>query len=148
MSRGNQMSRRFFVAGVVVQCVTACAHLLSFLSTPEPKNETERQFFDTFQNYRFPIPGGTRAMSELMTGFSAHFSISMFALAILGFVLWRWCGRERTPALTPYRQFAVVMAVSMVAITINSQVFFFVVPTVCLGLAALCFVVSAITAKA
>ncbi len=61
-------------AAVVFQFLTAVIHSLSFIITPELKNDTERQLFDLVSTYKFDMGGGFHpTFGNLFTALSACF---------------------------------------------------------------------------
>ena len=60
----------------VLQLLCAFIHSLSFLRTPNPKNESERQLYDLFTNYKFDLGAGFHhSMAEIFTGLSSSFAL-------------------------------------------------------------------------
>jgi len=60
----------------VTQIVTAAIHSLSFINTPDPKNETERQLLDLMYNYRPDMGAGFNpSMGDFFTGLSSCFTM-------------------------------------------------------------------------
>jgi hypothetical protein len=61
---------------VVFQLINVLAHSLSFLITPVPANETERQLIELMGNYRMDMGAGIhRSMHQLFTALSACFPL-------------------------------------------------------------------------
>jgi len=68
---------------IVFQLLSATAHSLSFIVTPVPANETERQLLDLMANYRQDMGAGFhRSMLQLFTALSACFPL-LFLLGAL-----------------------------------------------------------------
>lgn len=75
-------------AAIVFQFITGVFHLLSFLNTPVPKNDSEKQLFDLMANYKFDLGiGFHRSMDDLMTSFSIAFTLLLFFSAVLNLFL-------------------------------------------------------------
>lgn len=75
---------------IALQFVTGIFHLLSFMSNPEPKNESEKQLFDLMTNYKFDLGSGfLRSMEDLMNSFSIAFALFLFFSGILNLFLLR-----------------------------------------------------------
>jgi hypothetical protein len=78
----------WFKDAIALQFVTGIFHLLSFLSKPEPKNDSEKQLFDLMTNYRFDLGSGfLRSMEDLMNSFSIAFALLLFFSGILNLFL-------------------------------------------------------------
>ena len=61
---------------IVFQLLNAVAHSLSFVITPVPANETERQLLDLMNNYRMDLGAGFhRSMQQLFTALSACYPL-------------------------------------------------------------------------
>jgi hypothetical protein len=61
---------------IVFQLLNAVAHSLSFVITPVPANETERQLLDLMHNYQMDMGAGFhRSMQQLFTALSACFPL-------------------------------------------------------------------------
>ena len=61
---------------IAFQLLNALAHSLSFIITPVPANETERQLLDLMSNYRMDMGAGfSRSMHQLFTALSACFPL-------------------------------------------------------------------------
>jgi hypothetical protein len=68
---------------IVFQLLNAVAHSLSFVITPVPNNETERQLLNLMSNYRMDMGAGFhRSMHQLFTALSACFPL-LFLLGAL-----------------------------------------------------------------
>ena len=61
---------------VVFQLLTALAHSLSFIVTPVPLNDTEKQLLDLMTNYRLDMGAGFhRSTNNLFMALSACFPL-------------------------------------------------------------------------
>ena len=70
-------------SAIVFQLLNAAVHSLSFIITPVPNNETERQLLNLMSNYQMDMGGGFhRSMHQLFTALSACFPL-LFLLAAL-----------------------------------------------------------------
>jgi len=77
-------------AAIALQFVTGIFHLLSFISSPDPKNDSEKQLFDLMTNYKFDLGSGfLRSMEDLMNSFSIAFALFLFFSGILNLFLLR-----------------------------------------------------------
>ena len=74
----------------VFQWLTAAIHSLSFLATPKPANETERQLLDLMDNYRADMGAGfSPSTHEIMTALSACFTLVCLLGGLVNWYLWR-----------------------------------------------------------
>jgi len=136
----SKVSRGCFVAAGIVQMVTAAAHTAAqLLGEDPPRTDQERQLMDLMRAVRIEFPLTPRTWVEVFRGFGWHFSFSLLAIGVLGLVVTR--GR---PAAR--RAFAGVAALAMVAMTANSVIYFFIVPTAFMGLTALLYAAAFVTA--
>lgn len=77
-------------AAIALQFVTGIFHLLGFISSPNPKNDSEKQLFDLMTNYKFDLGSGfLRSMEDLMNSFSIAFALFLFFSGILNLFLLR-----------------------------------------------------------
>ena len=75
---------------VAFQLLTVLAHSSSFLVTPVPNNETERQLLDLMTNYQMDMGAGLhRSMRNLFNALSACFSLLYALGALTNFYLLR-----------------------------------------------------------
>ena len=79
--------KTFFKFGAWALLATGVIHLMSFISKPQPANDTERQLFDLLKNYRFDLGNTTRSMEELLNFFSLSMSLLCFFAGILNVLL-------------------------------------------------------------
>jgi len=78
----------WFKGAILIQFITGVFHLLSFLNSPAPKNESEKRLFDLMTNYKFDLGNGFhQSMDNLMTSFSITFALLLFFSAILNIFL-------------------------------------------------------------
>jgi hypothetical protein len=139
------MSRKLFTAGCVVLILLGMAHLLGhyMLTTSQGDTDAERQLLAMMRgNAQDMGLGFVRSMFDIVTGFSLYFSLSSFALGLVGLVLRRHLGAS--PGLL--RQAAIVYAGSYAAMTAMALRYWFPAPLVFLALAFVCFTASAATA--
>jgi hypothetical protein len=76
-------------AAAVLQSITTVFHAMSFLATPQPQNESERQLFDLMNNYQMNMGGMTTTMQNLFNALSACFALVFAFGAMLNFYLSR-----------------------------------------------------------
>ena len=131
-----------FTIGCWAAFATAGLHLVGHMSgTAPPANDTERQLLDLATNYRFPLPGGSeRAIMDLMSGFSLAFSVFLALAGGLGLVIRKRCADDGPTMLAAARALA---GASVVLVTI-SLIYWFIVPSLMLGLMAFCFLFAAV----
>lgn len=61
-------------AAAILQLLTGGVHSLSFLRTPQPANESERQLFELMTNYRMDMAPFHPTMQHLLDAMSAGFT--------------------------------------------------------------------------
>src|SRR5438105_118072 len=72
------------------QFLTAAIHSLSFLRSPQGKNETEKQLIDLMYNYKMDMGAGFhRSMGQLFTSVSACFTLIFLMGALINLYLIR-----------------------------------------------------------
>ena len=77
-------------AAAIVQVVTALIHSVSFIVSPEPANDTERQLLKLLESYKLDLGGGFhRSMGDLMTGLSMCFTLLYVFGGLIVFYLLR-----------------------------------------------------------
>ena len=129
-----------FRVGAWTSIVTALVHLAGHAAGPQaPKNETEAKLTELMTGYGFALPGAPhRTMMEFFNGFSLTFSLFLALTGILALAIAR--SRGAVPEL--YRFTAVALAGTYGILLGVSLKYFFLAPTICLGLAFLAFAVS------
>jgi len=123
--------RILFRSGATVFLVFALAHLAGHFQESPPANDTERTLLELMRRYSFPLPGATRTMWDLFSGFSLMMSAQSAALGLLAWLV------------EPSRRMALVFATAAAVFTAISVAYFFAIPTACLVLAALLFALAA-----
>ncbi len=82
--------KTWYWTAVVFQALTAGIHALSFLSEPQPANDSEKLLIDLMRNYRHNLMGSMVSMDELFTALSACFSlVYLFGALVNGWLLRR-----------------------------------------------------------
>ena len=129
-----------FRVGAWTSIVTAFAHLAGHVAGPRaPGNETEAKLTELMTGYGFALPGAPhRTMMEFFDGFSLTFSLFLALTGILALAVAR--SRGAVPEL--FRFTAVALAGTYGILLGISLRYFFLVPSLCLGLAFLAFAVS------
>jgi hypothetical protein len=69
--------------------LTGCVHSLNFFSDPQPQNETEKQLLDLMDNYKMPLPGFERSMSELVLFFNLNMSFFLIGWGLMNLLIAR-----------------------------------------------------------
>ena len=124
------LARGLFIAASVVQVLTFVAHTIAHLTEEAPTKEDQRQLADLMRTVRLDLPGAHRTMRDLFDGFGWHFSASMLGIGVLGLAMPLGMARQR---------FALIAALLMAVCLANSLIYFFIVPTVFIGLAAVLY---------
>ena len=132
-------SRVLFMVASVVMILTCVAHTAAQLANhQEPRNEAERRLMDAMSTVPIELPGARRVMLDLFNGFGWHYSLSMLVLGVIGLIMARGNPANR-------RVFAGAAGVSMAAFTVNSVIFFFIIPTALMGSAAVLYAATFLT---
>jgi hypothetical protein len=72
------------------QFLTTAVHSLSFIRTPQGKNETEKQMFDLMYNYKMDMGSGFhRSMGQIFTSVSLCFTLIFLLGALINLYLIR-----------------------------------------------------------
>lgn len=142
----SKLSLVAFRTGAWISIVTAFAHLAGHVAGPQaPRNETEARLTELMTTYGFSLPGAPRrTMMEFFDGFSLTFSLFLALTGILALAIAR--SRGAVPEL--WRFTAIALAGSYGILLGISLRYFFLAPTVCLGLSFLAFAVSLLPARA
>lgn len=120
---------RFFHIGAIVLIVIGVAHLFGHFggkATP-PVNGSEIALQEMMYGYKRNLSGSMRSMGDIYDGLSLSFSVLTFALGMLAWVT------------EPNRKSAWILAGWLAVATGLSLVYWFIVPTFLLALAAACF---------
>jgi hypothetical protein len=133
-----------FRIGCIAALLTAALHMVGHLLGPQaPANDTERQLLDLMTSYRFALPGGaSRSILEFQTGFSLVFALFLATVGGVGLVVRQRASHDPALALAVARVFALSMAVLLVI----SLTHFFIIPTICIALVAVCFAIASVSA--
>ncbi len=129
-----------FRVGAWTSIVTALAHLAGHVAGPRaPQNETEATLTELMTGYGFDLPGAPhRTMMQFFDGFSLAFSLFLALTGVLALAI----AKHRSVAPVLFRFTAVALAGSYGILLGFSLKYFFLVPTLCIGLAFLAFALS------
>lgn len=123
----------WFKAGAIAQCVTGFFHSLSLVSSPEPKNDEEKQLFELMSGYTFDMGAGfSSTMEDIMNSFSISFTLFLFFSGILNLFLLR--------SHLPMKTMSGVVLLNLVAYSIcfiTMSLLTFLPPIVCTGVIVL-----------
>lgn len=122
--------------------VTFAAHTLGQLQGPQPaRNDTERELLRLMSTHTLGLPGAPdRTMLQLLDGFSWVFSLYFLTIGATAIAL----RRLRADDASLLRGFAGVQAASLALCLVISLGCFFVIPTVCIAVAAAGFAAAAL----
>jgi hypothetical protein len=136
----SKLSLVAFRIGAWTSIVTALVHLAGHVAGPQaPKNETEGKLTELMTGYGFALPGAPhRTMMEFFNGFSLTFTLFLALTGVLALAVAR--SRGAVPEL--FRFTAVALAGCYGILLGISLKYFFLAPSVCLGIAFLAFTVS------
>jgi len=133
-----------FRIGCIAALLTAAVHMVFHLMGPQaPANDTEQQLLDLMTNYKFLLPGGaSRSLLEFQTGFSLVFALFLATMGGAGLVVQKRAANDPPLALAVARVFALSSAILLVI----SLTHFFIIPTICIALVAVCFAIASVAA--
>lgn len=136
----SKISLVAFRVGAWTSIVTSLAHLAGHVAGPSaPQNETEAKLTELMTGYGFALPGAShRTMMEFFDGFSLTFTLFLALTGVLALAVAR--SRGAVPEL--YRFTAVALAGSYGILLGLSLKYFFLAPTLCIGIAFLAFAIS------
>ncbi|MBI5440022.1 MAG: hypothetical protein HY900_02295 [Deltaproteobacteria bacterium] len=136
----SKLSLVAFRLGDRTSILTSFVHLAGHFARPQAqRNETEAKLTELMTGYGFALPGAShRTMMEFFDGFSLTFSLLLALTGILALAVAR--SRGAVPEL--FRFTAVALAGCFGILLGISLRYFFLAPTVCLGIAFLAFTVS------
>ena len=133
---------RFFKLGCWGAAIAAAVHLVGYVTAPaQATNETEQVLLDMARSYQFPLPGGMRrSLMELFDGFSLSFALFLATIAGLGFLI------ARRGADDPVLMTAVTRALAAFSLVLMviSIWYWFLIPTIFIGIMAFGFVLAAV----
>lgn len=133
-----------FRIGCIAALLTAALHMAGHLAgPPPPANDSERQLLDLATNYKFLWPGGaSRSLLDFQSGFSLTFATLLATIGGVGLVVMKRGSSDPLLMLGVARVFALGSAVLLVI----SLTYFFIIPTTCIALVAVCFAISSVAA--
>jgi hypothetical protein len=140
----SRLQLRFFKLGCWGAALTAAVHLVGYVTAPpQAANETEQVLLDMARSYQFLLPAGTRrSLMELFDGFSLSFALFLATIAGLGFLIARRADDTvLTTAVT-----RTLAAFSLVLMVISIW-YWFLIPTLFIGIMAFGFVLAAVTGR-
>jgi|RhiMethySRZTD1v2_1073278.scaffolds.fasta_scaffold46334_2 hypothetical protein len=126
-----------FKFGCWTAIVTGLVHMAGHIFGPTSlANDTERQLMDLATSYHFPMPGGaSRSLMNFLDGFGLTFVLMTVMSGALGIAIARR-GREDALLMTGAAR---VLAIGYVGLLVISLQYFFIVPSLFVALAAVCF---------
>ena len=131
----------FFRIGCIALLLTACLHMVGHFHGATATNDTEKQLLDMMTNYKMNIGSDVITMMGLQKGFSLLFTVLLVWPGALGLYL------AKTVTTQALRNVNFMYAGAMITETIISQIYFFIVPTACVAIATLFFVIAAFRIK-
>jgi hypothetical protein len=126
-------SYQLFRIGALVLALAGVAHLFGFLGSrgAKPVNGTEFQLNELLYGFKINMMGTMRTQGDIFDGMSLAFTVFMLTLAALGFTV------------RVERKTAIVIAASLAVMLGISLTYWFIMPTMFLGTALVCFGASA-----
>jgi hypothetical protein len=133
-----------FKFGCWLTIATAVLHLAVHLAgPPAPSNDTEQRLWDLATTYRFALAGGAeRSLMDMANGFSLIVALLLATLGGIGLIVEKRAHQDRALMSATARMMA-VSAVVMLGISLTN---FFIVPSLCLAMMAVCFIVASVEA--
>jgi hypothetical protein len=138
------MAMKFFRAGCYAAFATAALHMIGAVLSPQPPpvDDTHRQLLDLATTYKLQLPGGpNRTLMELNDGFSLVYALMLALTGGLGLIVSRRVANDDALFLATAR----ALAGGYVVLLAISLTYFFLIPTLCTAVVALCFVVASVT---
>lgn len=139
------MSRKLFTAGCVVLIALGLVHLLGHaaMQANQGESDTERQLLSLMRGHKQDMGlGFVRSMSDILNGFSLHFSVASLGMGLCGFVVRRHAGASAGLL----RRVAIVFAATYGVLTAIGLRYWFPAPLLFLIGAFVCFTAAAATA--
>jgi hypothetical protein len=139
------MSRKLFTAGCIVLIALGVVHLLAHaaMQANQGENDAERQMLSLMRGHRQDLGlGFVRSMSDILNGFSLHFSVASLGMGLCGFVV----RRHARAAAGLLRQVAIVYAGTYGVLTAIGLRYWFPAPLLFLIGGFACFAAAAATA--
>lgn len=133
----------FYKIGCYALILTGLLHLSSHFQEPVPANDTERQLLELMATYQVDVGGATITMNGILNGFGLWFSLALLWTGAMSLFLVKQLADR--PALV--RKIAIVNTGALALGTGLSFIYFFFIPTICLGVALTCFVLGVIRIK-
>jgi hypothetical protein len=133
----------YFKIGCYVLIATCFLHLFGHFQEPIAQNETEQQLLDLMTNYTMNIGSETITMMGLQKGFSLLFSLLMLWPGVLGLYLAKTLQGQTKHLRTINFMYVGAMSIE----TAISLTYFFIIPTTCIVLGLLFFVIAAFRLK-
>ena len=139
------MSRKLFTAGCVVLVALGLVHLLGHaaMQANQGESDAERQMLSLMRGHKQDLGlGFVRSMSDILNGFSLHFSVASLGMGLCGFVV----RRHARAAAGLLRQVAIVYAATYGVLTAIGLRYWFPAPLLFLVGGFVCFTAAAATA--
>ncbi len=125
-------------AAIVFQLLTSAIHSLSFLRSPQGKNETEKQLLDLMYNYKMDMGAGFhRSMGEIFTSVSFCFTMIFLLGGLLNFYMIR-----KKASAELLKGFVGIQALVFGAVFIMAVLFAFLPPATFTGIVFVLLVIS------
>jgi len=108
---------------------------------PTPENETEKQLIDLMINYKMNIGSEEITMMGIQKGYSLIFTLFLVGPAVMGLYL------SRAVPSSVLRKVNLIYIGTLSATLAISLIYFFIIPTTCIAISALFFVIAAFRIK-
>jgi len=133
----------FFKIGCYVLILTCLLHLVGHFREAIPADETEKQMLDLMTNYQVKVGSGAVTMMGIYKGFSLTFSLLFLWTGVFSLFLVKQLGDN----VALMRKIAIINTGALAILTGISLYYFFFIPTTCIVLALIFFVLAVIRIK-
>jgi hypothetical protein len=131
-----------FQIGCWTAFVTAALHLTGHLIGPRPTTPAEAAVFQVASTVVLELPGASRSLMDLLSGFSLAFALFLAFWGGLGLMLVRRA-RHDGPLMSAVARTMAGAAVVLLVISLSD---WFLIPSLCIAMMAISFAVSAVRA--
>jgi hypothetical protein len=131
-----------FRIGCVATLLCAVLHLVGHISGgPPAANDTEVKLLDLASSYKFSLPGGVhRSIMDFQNGYSLSFAMLLGTIGATGIIVAKRGQQDLLLILAVARQFAVASTL----LTVIALTHFFIIPSMCFALMAVCFAIASV----
>ena len=118
-------------------------HMIGQLQEQVPENETEKQLIELMTTVKIGVGLGTMTMRGIQEGLGYSFSLLFLWTGVIGLLL----AKPLSQNPSTLKRISIVYSCALVLETAVSVIYFFIIPTACIALALLFFVIAAFKIK-